>query len=95
MRTHLTESLRVEPHIAELCLGHSLGKIFKTYDQGTYIKERRDALERWDAWVKRLVTGEGAAVVGWRRLRSETMLAVSRATGQANAPRKAITDDRG
>lgn len=63
LRTGLA-ALGVAPHIAEACLGHSLGRIAKTYDVHDYLDERRDALNRWDAYVKHLVTGEGAEVVG-------------------------------
>jgi integrase len=64
VRTHLGETLEIEPHIAERCLNHSLGRISKIYDRGDYIEQRRAALERWDAFVARLVTGKGAEVVG-------------------------------
>jgi hypothetical protein len=62
MRTHLGK-LRVPPHITERCLNHSLGRIIETYDLGDYIDERREALERWAAYVENLVTGKGAEVV--------------------------------
>jgi len=64
VRTHLGETLGIEPHIAERCLNHSLGRISKIYDRGDYVEQRRDALGRWDAFVARLVTGQGAEVVG-------------------------------
>jgi integrase len=63
VRTHLGETLGVPPHVAERVLGHSLGRIVRTYDRGDYLAERRAALERWDAFVQRLVTGAGADVV--------------------------------
>ena len=62
MRTHLGK-LRIPPHITERCLNHSLGRIVQIYDLGDYIDERREALERWAAYVERLVTGKGAEVV--------------------------------
>ncbi len=40
--------LGVEPHVAERCLNHSLGRIVQTYDLHDYLAERRAALERWD-----------------------------------------------
>ncbi|HET8542090.1 MAG TPA: tyrosine-type recombinase/integrase [Anaeromyxobacter sp.] len=63
MRTHLGQTLRVSPHIAERCLGHSLGRIVETYDVGEYLDERRDALERWDGYVQRLIDPAASNVV--------------------------------
>jgi integrase len=62
MRTHLGK-LRIPPHITERCLNHSLGRIVQIYDQGDYIEERREALERWAGYLDRLITGKGAEVV--------------------------------
>lgn len=47
--------LGVLPHIAERCLNHSLGKIIDTYDQGDYLPQRREALEKWEAKVRELI----------------------------------------
>ena len=44
VRTHLSKTLRVPPHVAEKCLNHSLGRVFSTYDQGDYLDDRRVAL---------------------------------------------------
>ncbi len=44
-------STLTEPHIAEIMLGHSLGGIWRTYDQHDYLKEQATAYE---AWCKRL-----------------------------------------
>lgn len=46
MRTNLSK-LNVQPHIAERCLNHSLGKILETYDTHDFLDERREALEKW------------------------------------------------
>ncbi len=46
LRTGLGE-LRVPPHVAEKCLNHSLGKLEDVYDQGSYLTERREALQKW------------------------------------------------
>lgn len=54
IRTHL-EVLNIPPHIAEKCLNHSLGAINATYNKNTYIDERREALEKWSAFVYRQV----------------------------------------
>ena len=55
--------LGIAPHVAETCLGHSLGRIVSVYDRHDYVDERRAALERWAAHVLALVsTGAGRAV---------------------------------
>ena len=54
MRTHLSR-LRMPPHIAERCLNHSLGRIVQTYDQDDYLQERREALEKWEGVIDRVV----------------------------------------
>jgi integrase len=61
MRTHLGK-LRVPLHIVERCLNHSLGRIVQTYDQGDYLDERREALEKWDAYLRRLLAPEASNV---------------------------------
>ena len=53
-RSHLS-ALGVQPHIAELCLNHSLGTIQQTYDVATYFEERRRALQLWADRVERAV----------------------------------------
>jgi integrase len=55
--------LGVAPHIAERCLNHSVGRIAKIYDQGDYLEERRAALEKWDAFLLRLVQPEATNVI--------------------------------
>ncbi len=62
MRTYLGDKLGIPPHVAERCLNHSLGRIAKTYDQGDYLAERRAALEKWSAYVERLVSPAEASV---------------------------------
>ena len=54
LRTKLGD-LVVALHVAERCLNHSLGRIAQTYDHYDYLKERRDALEKWEAYVYRLI----------------------------------------
>ena len=47
MRTGLSK-IGVEPHIAELMIGHAVGgSILRTYDCFAYLEQRRDAMERW------------------------------------------------
>jgi integrase len=55
MRTHLS-NLGVNFHVAERCLNHSLGKVASIYDHSDYLTERRAALEKWNAYVNRLVS---------------------------------------
>jgi integrase len=62
MRTHLGDTLGVPWHIAERCLNHAIGTITATYDVGDYVKERRAALEKWDAYLGRLVAPEQSKV---------------------------------
>lgn len=61
-RTHLAK-LKVPHWIVERVLNHSLGKIAATYDHHDYFDERREALERWDAFVVRLAAPEASNVV--------------------------------
>jgi integrase len=37
----------IEPHVAEKCLNHSLGRIDKTYNKNTLFTKRREALQAW------------------------------------------------
>jgi len=47
MRTGLSK-IGIEPHVAELVIGHAVGgSIVKTYDRHAYLEQRREALERW------------------------------------------------
>lgn len=40
-------STLTDPHIAEIMLGHTLGGVWKTYDQHNYLKEQAIAYEAW------------------------------------------------
>lgn len=62
MRSRMGENLRIAPHIAERCLNHSLGRIADTYDQGDYLDERKQALQRWADFVLRAVEGDSTVV---------------------------------
>ncbi|MDB4409319.1 tyrosine-type recombinase/integrase [Gammaproteobacteria bacterium] len=55
LRTQM-DNLGVEPHIAEKCLNHSLGRIEKTYNRNTLLNQRREALQKWADWVDLVVT---------------------------------------
>jgi len=54
-RTHLA-ALRVPDHIAEMCLGHGKKGLQRVYDQHQYEAEMREALERWAARLRSIVT---------------------------------------
>jgi integrase len=62
VRTHLGDTLGVPWHIAERCLNHSIGRITHTYDVGDYMRERRDALEKWTAYLVHLISPNKAKV---------------------------------
>lgn len=62
VRTHLGETLGVRWDVAERCLNHSVGTITKTYDVGDYLAERRAALEKWSAYLDRLLSPAAAPV---------------------------------
>jgi integrase len=62
VRTHMGETLGIPWHVAERVLNHSLGTIAATYDVGDYLAERRAALEKWGAYVERLVAPGEAKV---------------------------------
>jgi integrase len=57
-RTAMTDKLGVQPHVAELALTHSLGRIFATYDLGGYMEERKAALQAWHDYLGRIVSDE-------------------------------------
>jgi integrase len=54
VRTGLS-ALQVEPHVAELVIGHAIRGIAAVYDRYSYLAEKRDALDRWAAHVMQLV----------------------------------------
>jgi hypothetical protein len=56
VRTNLSR-LRVQPHIAELVLGHAITGLRKVYDLWSYAPEKRDALERWEAHLAAVLEG--------------------------------------
>jgi integrase len=61
------QPLGVAPHIVEKLLNHSLGGIAGIYNQAPYDAERREALEKWSAWLTALVETRPADVVPMRR----------------------------
>ena len=58
MRSNLSR-ISVQPHIAELCLNHSLGEIIGIYDHYDYLNERREALERWSQQLQVILGKRG------------------------------------
>ena len=65
LRTHLSETLDIQPHVAEKCLNHSLGRIEAVYNQATLYDQRKEALERWADYLSRVVS-DGTKVVELR-----------------------------
>jgi integrase len=50
--THCHDTLGQQPHVIEACLGHFQGGIAATYNRASYLRERRDVLERWAAFIE-------------------------------------------
>ena len=51
MRSHLG-ALGVDIIVAEKCLNHTIGGLVQVYDRGDYLPQRREALERWAAFLE-------------------------------------------
>jgi integrase len=62
-RSYWSEKLGVPWDLAERLLGHALPKVARTYDTGTYLSQRREALEKWATYLERLASGNEAKVV--------------------------------
>ena len=56
--TTLTERLHVQPHLADVILGHAQGGVQAVYNLAQYVDERRRILEKWAAHLKSIATGE-------------------------------------
>jgi hypothetical protein len=65
VRTHLA-ALRIPDHIAEMVLGHGKKGLQRVYDQHRYEAEMREALERWAARLRSIVTPPSVNVVPLR-----------------------------
>jgi integrase len=50
--THCHDTLGQQPHIIEACLGHFQSGIAAVYNRAQYLRERRDVLERWAAYIE-------------------------------------------
>ena len=55
VRTHLS-ALNVEDHVAEMVLGHGRKGLQRVYDQHKYEPQIREALERWAAKLREIVS---------------------------------------
>ena len=55
--------LGVEPHIAEACLNHLPAKLIRTYDKNKYEPQKRQAFDRWSAYVSALIAGKRSNIV--------------------------------
>jgi integrase len=56
VRTNLS-AMRVDDHVAEMCLGHGRKGLQRVYDQHRYLEEIRAAMEAWAERLRRL-TGQ-------------------------------------
>jgi integrase len=67
--THMSESLKIAPHVIDKILNHSTGAIrgvAAIYNRGEFLDERRAALEAWGRYVDALVNGANSNVVALR-----------------------------
>jgi hypothetical protein len=48
-------ALQIPPHIIERILNHTIPGVAAIYNQHDYLRERRDAIERWSDHVATLV----------------------------------------
>lgn len=55
VRTRLTADCGVDAHVAELVIGHAKVGLDRIYDQGSYLPQKRDALNRWAEVLERIV----------------------------------------
>lgn len=62
-RTGLSKIGIRDRDIRERCLNHRIEKVEDTYDGYDFLDERRAALTRWEAYLLREVTGQGAEVI--------------------------------
>jgi integrase len=66
VRTRMVETLRVPVNVAEAILNHTPPGIHKVYDVGVYTEQKREALEKWAAYLRAVVTGHDRKVVPMR-----------------------------
>jgi integrase len=55
--------LKVPPHIAERLINHvsSRTEVEKIYDRHLYLDDMRDTVEKYDAWFRKLISGQDGA----------------------------------
>jgi integrase len=66
MLTRMTENLRVRGEVAHAILNHKKRGMEATYNVAVYPEERREALEKWAAYVKAIVIGDDRKVLPMR-----------------------------
>jgi integrase len=62
-RSYWSEKLSIPWDLCERLLGHALPTVARTYDTGSYLEQRRDALEKWAAYLERIAEPEQEGVV--------------------------------
>jgi integrase len=55
-RTRAVGECDVDPFFAERVMGHALPGLHGVYDQGTHLKQKRAALEAWQAYLLKVVS---------------------------------------
>lgn len=53
----------VAPYVVERCLNHTFSGVMQVYNRADYETERREALEKWSAWLEWLTVPEPVADV--------------------------------
>ncbi|HEY3451674.1 MAG TPA: tyrosine-type recombinase/integrase [Myxococcales bacterium] len=71
LSTHVSDTLGLPPHVAQLLLGHSLAHLLGSavagvYDRAKRLDERRRALESYAVWVEGLLTDKTAEILPLR-----------------------------
>jgi integrase len=61
-RSQWSEELGIPWDLCERLLGHALPTVARTYDTGSYLDQRREALEKWATYLER-IAGPGGKVV--------------------------------
>jgi len=61
-RSYWSEKLSIPWDLCERLLGHDRPTVARIYDTGSYLDQRRDALEKWATYLER-IAGADAAVV--------------------------------
>ena len=61
--------LKIKPHVRELVLGHSMGRIAETYDRFDYVDEKRVALQKLADEIVQIVNGKAKKKAKIRNIR--------------------------